>query len=468
MADTYPEHPVIMVDDEESWRISFETALNAAGIDNIIGCGDGRKVMSLLVEHDASVLLLDLILPEIGGQEILPNVVREFPEVPVIIISGMNELDTAVNCMRNGAYDYLVKTAGQTELVSAVKRAIELRGLRAEYETLKTKFLYERLENPRAFRDIVTQNKRMGKIFQYAEAIAASDSPVLISGETGVGKELVAKAVHNLSGRGGPFVAVNVAGLDDTVFSDTLFGHVKGAFTNAAQKRAGLVSKAMGGTLLLDEIGDLNPESQVKLLRLLQENEYFPLGADNPVRSGARVITATQLDLETSIKSGQFRKDLFYRLNTHHIKMPPLRERRDDLPLLVDYFMRKASSNLKKRRPPVPEKLVGLLKGYSFPGNIRELQSMVFDAMAGHKSGLLPMEPFRACIEENPVATASAQDAKEGGTIFANWDRLPHLKDAAKELVAEAILRTGGNRSAAAELLGITRQALSWRLKQEE
>lgn len=463
----YPSLPVLMVDDEESWLFGFETSLNAAGIDNILTCGNGGEALEILAGRNIGVMLLDLIMPSLGGEDILASVTRDYPEIPVIVISGMNELDIAVKCIKMGAYDYLVKTTGEDELVAAVKRAVELRELRNEYAMLKTRFLRDELENPGAFEGIVTKNRQMVKIFQYVEAVAGSDSPVLITGETGVGKELIAKAVHKLSGRRGPFMAVNVAGLDDNVFSDTLFGHLKGAFTDANRRREGFVSKASGGTLFLDEIGDLSRDSQVKLLRLLQENEYFPLGSDIPLGSDARVVAATQMDLAACAKSGRFRKDLYYRLNTHHVHIPPLRDRLDDLPFLTDHFLDEASLKLGKPKPPVPERLLPLLETCRFQGNVRELRSMVFDGMASCKSGRLPLEPFKKEVLKNrtddfrPVETG----AHENGTVFSGFKNLPTLKQVSKELVAEAMIRAKGNRTAAAEILGVTRQALSWRLK---
>jgi DNA-binding NtrC family response regulator len=290
----------------------------------------------------------------------------------------------------------------------------------------------------------------------------------LVTGETGVGKELVSKAIHKLSQRKGAFVPVNVAGLDDSVFADTLFGHKKGAFTGADQARSGLVDQASGGTLFLDEIGDLSPASQVKLLRLLQDGEYFPLGSDVGKRSDARVVVATNQDIQSLQESGKFRKDLYYRLCAHQVCIPPLRERLEDLPVLLDHFLEKASETMGKKKPTPPRELLTLLATYPFPGNIRELQSLVLDAVSNHKSGKLSMEPFKSYLRQKQ--TASDIDPKQVSqgeklTVFFS-EQLPTLKQTEQLLISEAMKRARHNQAIAAQWLGITRQALNKRLKQ--
>jgi DNA-binding NtrC family response regulator len=284
-----------LVDDEEQALKSFEMVLRSASMNNFISCHDSRDVMPLLHSRDIEVMLLDLRMPHISGEELLPKIISDYPEVPVIIVTGANDVETAVKCMQQGAFDYIVKPAEKSRLVASTRRAVEIRELQRENRLLKTHVLSNKLDTPEAFSEIITISTGMRSIFQYVEAIAASPRPVLITGETGVGKELIARAVHRLSHRTGAFVPVNVAGLDDNVFADTLFGHKKGAFTDAREARSGLVEQAAGGTLFLDEIGDLNTASQVKLLRLLQEGEYFPLGSDLAKRSNARIVVAGRL-----------------------------------------------------------------------------------------------------------------------------------------------------------------------------
>lgn len=307
-------------------------------------------------------------------------------------------------------------------------------------------------------------------IFSYAESIAKTSHPVLISGETGTGKELMANAIHRLSGNPGQFVATNVAGLDDNVFSDTLFGHVKGAFTGADSDRAGLIEKAADGTLFLDEIGDLSASSQIKLLRLLQEREYMPLGMDTNCRSNARIIASTHVDLWKLQQKEMFRQDLHYRLRTHRIIIPPLRERKEDLPALVDHFVRAAAESLNKKLPRIPKELMGILENYLFPGNIRELQAMIFDAIAQADGGVLPLAVFREHIAQAKKAqNGNDEDRVAGGSVPISFaDPLPTIKEATRMLIEEAMLRAGNNQSTAASMLGISQQALSKRLRQWE
>jgi DNA-binding NtrC family response regulator len=429
--------------------------------------------MNLLASRPVEAMLLDLNMPHIDGRELLGQINQAFPEIPVIIVTGAVEVETAVQCMKSGAFDYVVKPVEDERLVSAVHRALAFRELKRENQALKQHILSHTLERPEAFAGIVTRNKKMLAIFQYIESIAQTSQPVLIRGETGVGKELIARVLHALSGLKGHFVAVNVAGLDDNVFSDTLFGHAKGAFTGAESERQGLIQRASGGTLFLDEIGDLSPASQVKLLRLLQENEFFPLGRDDTKRADSRIVASTNADLWELQKSGKFRKDLNFRLATHRIYVPPLRERLDDLPLLVAHFLEKAASELGKKTPTPPEELVPLLRHYPFPGNIRELKTLLFDATSRQKEGILPLEVFKAHIRRYQARELPAAGGEHSGTAHGQEGlafprKLPTIKQAADLLVAEAMKRANGNQTIAAGMLGITQQALSKRLKKTE
>jgi DNA-binding NtrC family response regulator len=317
------------------------------------------------------------------------------------------------------------------------------------------------LEHPEAFAEIVTRDAAVLAKLKYAESIAANSNPVLITGESGVGKELVARAIHRLSGRTGKFVSENIAGLDDTMVTDTLFGHAKGAFTDAELTRKGLVEEARGGTLFLDEIGDMSVNSQVKLLRLIEEKEYRPLGLDEVRISDARIIIATNVNLEKKLEEGKFREDLYYRL-THHLNIPPLRERTDDLPLLVEHFARMSAEALGVRTPAIPKELILLLACYSFPGNIRELKNMMDNALGRNKARSLPLGFFKEYIRSNSNKRA------ELGVQLPFTDRFPTLKELDSFLMAEALRRTGGNQSSAAKLLGLSASALSRRLNRQE
>ena len=465
----YPALPVIVVDDEIQALKSCELMLCSGGIENILTCPDSRELRELLAAHEPSVILLDLFMPHISGEELMPLISRDFPHVPVIVVTGQNDVDTAVTCMKAGAFDYLVKPVEKSRMISCVRRAVEIRELRHEYSVLSRRMLSDELENPGMFSRIVTNSPKMRSIFRYMEAVAGTTRPVLITGETGVGKELIANIIHQLSGRKGGFIALNAAGLDDNVFSDTLFGHVKGAFTGAGSLRSGLVEKAAGGTLFLDEIGDLSMISQVKLLRLLQEREYLPMGADVPKFTDARVIASTNRDLHTLQNKGLFRKDLYYRLKTHHIHVPPLRERPGDLPILVDHFLEKSSRSLGKKKPTPPPELLTLLSTYHFPGNVRELEAMIDDAVSNHRSGKLSMEVFKRHIRKiSPGKEQRERTVLDSGReFFSCCATLPTLKEASHFLIEEALRRSKGNQTIAAQLLGITQSALSKRLKRD-
>jgi DNA-binding NtrC family response regulator len=372
--------------------------------------------------------------------------------------------------MKSGAFDYIVKPVDENRLIASVKKSLQYGELRQENLALKEQLRESTLQRPEAFNSIITNSPKMLLLFKYIESTANTPEPVLIRGETGTGKELIAKAIHRLSGNTGKFVAINVAGLDDNVFSDTLFGHVKGAFTGADTDRPGLIERAANGTLFLDEIGDLSPSSQIKLLRLLQEKEYMPLGQDTNRTSSARIVASTHIDLWSLQQKELFRQDLHYRLRTHRIILPPLRERKEDLDVLVDHFIQCAAETLKKKKPRVPQELMVLLETYSFPGNIRELQAMVFDAVAQTNNGILPLGVFRNHISratQLDEAKHHGSDRHEGIPItFA--DPLPTIKQATRMLVEEAMHRAGNNQSTAASLLGISQQALSKRLKNLE
>jgi DNA-binding NtrC family response regulator len=468
MSETaFPHLPVMLVDDEAQALTSFEMTLRSAGMNHFIGCPDSREVMSILVHREIEIMLLDLWMPHVSGEELLRQITADYPDIPVIIVTGADDVETAVKCMKQGAFDYIVKPVEKSRLVSSVKRGIELRELHRENQLLKARVLSDRLSRPEAFADIVTVSPAMRSIFQYIEAVAPSPRPLLITGETGVGKELVAQAVHTLSNRKGAFIPVNVAGLDDHVFADTLFGHKKGAFTGAMEGRAGLLEQAASGTLFLDEIGDLSAVSQVKLLRLLQDGEYLPLGYDLAKRSDARMVVATNQDLEAARRSGRVRKDLYYRLCGHHIHIPPLRDRPEDLAVLLDHFLGKAAESLGRKKPTPPDELIKLLAAYHFPGNVRELESMVYNAVSLHSSGKISMDAFKAEVFKKQPGLAGdlteKPDEAVGQVVFP--ERLPTLKRIEQLLVDEALRRSGDNQSIAAAMLGITRQALNKRLK---
>jgi DNA-binding NtrC family response regulator len=319
------------------------------------------------------------------------------------------------------------------------------------------------LERPQAFARIVTQNPEMRLIFQYLESIAPTPLPVLITGETGVGKELFAEAIHDLSCVHGKLVTVNVAGVDDDLFSDTLFGHKRGGFTGADRERPGLIEMAAGGTLFLDEIGDLSLGSQVKLLRLLQDGKYYPIGSDTVKLTDARIIVATNQDLDVMQQKGSFRKDLYYRLRAHHVHIPPLRHRKEDIPLLVDHLLERAAAILGKKKPTPPRELSPLLENLPFPGNIRELEGIVVDLVSRHKSGVLSIASIRGRMA--PAVTLEVlSEIEESDQPLAFGEQMPTLKEAERLVIEEAMKRCRGIQTLAARMLGMSRRALNNRV----
>jgi DNA-binding NtrC family response regulator len=461
--------PVVIVDDETHILDSFSLILRSAGIGNVRTFDDSMKVMPFLNEQRAAAVVLDLLMPHTSGIELLGQIKQEFPDVPVIIMTAMNDLDTAVECMKKGAFDYLVKPVEKNRFVSLVKKALEINELRDEVHALKKYLLSGTLTNKDAFSLICTQSQKLFAVCQYAEAIACTQQPVLISGETGVGKELIARAIHDLSRRSGKLVAVNAAGLDDMMFSDTLFGHEKGAYTGADNRRDGLIAQATGGTLFLDEIGDVSEASQIKILRLLEEGVYYPLGSDMDSHSDARIVASTNKNLQEMIAAGTFRKDLYYRLCSHHVEIPPLRERLEDIPLLVNKFLEEAAESMNKKKPTLPPELFTLLSTYHFPGNVRELKALVYDAVAQHKGGVLSMESFKKAIGSkgsNQGGISSA--AKKPIALSYTFSRFPTFKETEDYLIEEAMKLSKGNQTIAASLLGITRQGLYKRLRKEK
>lgn len=460
----YPEFGILLVDDEPAFIRSLSLALERrGGITHLYQTSDSREVMTQIEQNpDIELVLLDLNMPHLSGDVLLKQIVERHPNVGVIIVSGMNQIESAVDCIRIGAYDYFVKTTEENRLLEGIKRAITMQEMRRENEAMRRRFLSDTIERPEVFKSIITQDKKLRSIFQYLESVAGSRQPVMISGESGVGKEHIAEAVHKLSGRKGELVSVNVAGIDDEVFADTLFGHSKGAFTGADRKRAGMVEAAAEGTLFLDEIGDLSHTSQTKLLRLLQEGDYYPLGSDKPKRSRARVVVATHHDVKKLVEEGSFRKDLYFRLCIHQIEVPPLRERKGDIPLLFEHFLAQAAADMDKTVPAFPKELPILLSTYHFPGNIRELQALVYDAVSQHKSHTLSMEVFRRVIENGNLETSVVE---ENSSLFDPNRPLPTLQEISELLITEAMTRSQGNQSLASRMLGISQPALSKRLK---
>ncbi|WP_224982004.1 sigma-54-dependent transcriptional regulator [Geomonas agri] len=457
---------LLIIEDEEAVLRGLATYFSDSGY-QVETAADGAAGLEAFRRECPDIIFTDLRMPVLSGHEVIREVKQHCPDTPVVVISGTGVVKDAVEALRLGAWDYVEKPVHDLEaLEHIVKKALEHSMLRNQVAGLKQKLLSGSVRRPEVFASIVTRSSVLGGIFQYIEVIAPTPQPVLICGETGTGKELFARAVHDASGRKGRFVALNVAGLDDQMLSDTLFGHARGAFTGADKQRDGVIAQAAGGTLFLDEIGDLNEASQIKLLRLLQEGEYFPLGADHPKKSDARMVLATHRNLLERVGQGSFRQDLYYRLFAHQVCIPPLRERPDDIPLLLEHFLAEAAAMLGKNKPTPPRELCSYLAAYAFPGNVRELKAVVYEAVTRHTQGVLSMACFLKAMGSAPAPApaASAQAGTEVVLREGQLERMPTLDEAEDVLIEQAMRRAGNNQGIAAGYLGINRSALNKKL----
>ncbi len=452
-------HGILVVDDEPATLRACDLALRSGGLGPVSVCDDPHEALRLVQERAFALVLLDLSMPGISGEVVLERLRQDFPALPVIMITAYNDAETAMRCMRAGAFDYLTKPLDKDRLLTTVRRALDVRALMVENLRLRDQLLGNGDFDAQAFRSMVTQDEGMHAIFRYASTIAPSVEPVLITGETGVGKDLMAKAIHTLSGRAGRFVALNAAGLDEQMFSDVLFGHAKGAYTGAAGSRDGLLQKAAGGTIFLDEIGDVALPLQSRLLRVIESGEYYAGGSDRLLRSDARVVVATNRDVQELCTSGRMRRDLFYRLDVHHIHLPPLRERGGDIGLLAAVFAEAAAAALQRPVPDVPPEVIRLLQQHDWPGNIRELKAVMTDAVSWAGKTLV-IDGLHAKLRLGQLADRPAQ---AGGGDDA--DGVLTIREAIEALVHRAMRQANGNQSQAARLLGISQPALSKRLK---
>ncbi len=461
----YPEFSLLLVDDEESWlRTLSLSLLSAAGIDNVTTCRDGRKVMGILEKEDVGLVLLDLTMPNLQGEEILQDIRAHHPDVKVIIITGRNDVDAVVQCMKNGAFDYFIKIWGEDRLITGIRHAVQIVELERQNRRAGERFLERDLDHPEAFASIVTASDAMNRIFRYVEAISVSREPVIVTGESGVGKEEIARAVHAVSGRG-ELVGVNMAGLNDSMLEDTLFGHKRGAFTNAQDERGGLVVRARDGTLFLDEIGEMSNAAQAKLLRFIQEGEYYPIGSDVPKKLSCRVVVATNRDLDKGLKDGSFRRDLFYRF-AHRIHIPPLRERREDIPLLIAHFLRRSAEAFRRRPQTVSPAAMLMLSRYDWPGNVRELQKTMLHT-ASLPAEVLDIDDFVPMLDAEAIPDGNAPGAEDLLDLLLRLDEMPSFAEMKQIMTNAALIRGGGRQTAAAKILGISQPALSKRLKAE-
>ncbi len=471
MSDSSLVTPVLIVDDDNAVITAERRLLEGGGVAPVLAFTDASAAVRALADYPFALVLLDVRMPGLSGLDALAAIRSARPEATVAMVSGVTELDTALECIRRGAADYLVKPVEPVRLLRFVKNALEQLQLRASYRVVRSGLVGEGPlpELP----GLRTANPKLRTIYGYCASIAPLRAPLLIRGETGTGKDVLARAVHAASGRSGPFVSVNAGGLDDALFSDALFGHRRGAYTGAGEAREGLVAKARGGTLFLDEIGDLESASQVKLLRLIENNEYLPLGSDDPRSAEARIILATHQDLRLLMGDSRFRKDLYYRISTYEVELPPLRERPEDIPELFERFLEEARAE-QGGTFDFAESSLDLLLEYDFPGNIRELRAFAQRAATRAIASASRRVDTSVLLEEGALAAAAArfERVRHGGKGSGLEDVLESLPSPLPDLSAwqgllirEALRRSGGNISMAARSIGQSPQALHQRLR---
>ncbi len=435
--------PVLIVDDDTGLLLSIKTTLMSSGMPEPAFVSDSRRVIDLIRKHHFHLILIDLIMPHIDGIELLRQVKTEFPDIECIIMTAVDEVSSAVKAMRFGAYDYLVKPVTSEKLIIVINNALEKYSLRHELSLYERKQSFSDLESPMAFTDIVAEDEAMALVFRQVEVVAATDYSVVITGESGTGKEMLARVIHNLSNRSNaPFVAVNMAAFSKTIFEDEFFGHTKGAYTDASTDKIGFFEAAECGSLFLDEITELEPSLQGKLLRVLEEKEIYRLGSTKRRNVDVRIIAATNRDINEEIKQGGFRADLFYRLNRYCIKIPPLRERKKDILPLARHFLKKHATINHKKINSLSLDLTERLLEYSFPGNVRELENTISSAVLLEKGNVLTLSSTLNLI-------TSLKQYKSRDTA------LPSLAELEKQHISRALESSGGNRSNAAKILGV-------------
>ncbi len=443
---------LLVVDDEESHRIMLRAVLQEEGYD-VTEAADGPEGIKAVEEGPFDVILLDIRLPTLGGIETLTEIRKISPFTPVLMMTAYASVKTAVEALRAGAFDYLTKPLDIEELKILVEKALEHYHLREENLSLR-----ERLGDRFDFSKIIGKSRKMKELFELLSQVAPTDATVLILGESGTGKELVANAIHQNSPRSrGPFIKVACAALPETLLESELFGHERGAFTGAVARREGRFQAAHRGTIFLDEVGEMSPATQAKLLRVLQEKEFEPLGSTRTTKVDVRVIAATNKDLTAEVKEGRFREDLYYRLNVVPVLLPPLRERKEDIPALAVHFFTIYRDKNRKELKEISGKTLDLLVRYDWPGNIRELENCIERGVIMARGDIIAPADLPASI------LALSQEKPDSGISFPSGISLEEME---KALILKTLEDTGGNRSRAAEILGINRRTLQLKLKE--
>lgn len=448
---------ILVVDDEVAIRRALERYLSGIGY-QVFGVENAEDALKILDKETIDLALVDLVMPKIDGIELIRRMKSRVPDIVVIVMTAYGTITSAVEAMRAGAYHYLTKPFQLEDISSLIATALEHRRLKEENWYLK-----KQLKNKYKFENIVGDSEAMMRVFQLIEKVADTDSTVLILGESGTGKELVARAIHYNSKRSAcPLITVNCGAIPETLLESELFGHVRGAFTGAHMTKEGRFDAADTGTIFLDEIGDMSMKLQVKILRVLQERKFEPVGSTKSHEVDVRIITATNQDLEKAVKEGRFREDLFYRLNVIPVRIPPLRERRSDIPLLIHHFLDRANREGERAIEGISDEAMNVLVNYNWPGNVRELENLI-ERLTVLKSG------GRIEISDLPPHLASDNSGIfEGGAVYIPEEGIS-FKDAVSgyemQLIRRAMKSTGGNKNKAANLLRLNRTTLVEKIK---
>ncbi len=459
--ESIPENntSILIVDDEPGILLSMKATMVSSGMPEPALVSDSRRVLSLLEKHRFSLVLLDLIMPDKNGLELLQEIKEEFPETECVVLTGIDEASSAVQAIKYGAYDYIVKPITIEKLTIIVDRALERYNLKRGLSLFETKQSFSNLHRPYAFNSMVAEDESMALVFHQAEAVALSDYSVVISGESGTGKEVLARIIHFLSSRSdSTFLAVNMGAFTGGLFESEFFGHTKGAYTNAVSDKSGFFEEADGGTLFLDEITELELPLQSKLLRVIQEKELYRLGSPKARNFDVRFISATNKDINDEIKNGKFRADLFYRLNMYHINIPPLRSRRKDILPLSKHFIKKYATINNKKINSLSKKFKNQLLQYNFPGNVRELENIIASSILMAKDKIL--EPSSAVnLEKFQFDKVDDMDEVNPESDF------PTLADVEKKHIKKAMDKAEGDRQIAAMMLGVNASTVYRKLK---
>jgi len=440
---------ILIVEDEAKMRRLLELNLGEDGF-STFSTGDAEAGLKLVREHAIDLVLTDLKLPGMNGLEFLQAVKRQNAALPVVVMTAFGSVETAVEAMKAGASDYVLKPFSLTEMRMVIHKELDVRNLREENRSLR-EALGKRYSHP----NVVARSPKMQEVLATVERVAPTNSTVLLGGESGVGKDLIARAIHEKSRRAsGPFLKINSTAIPENLLESELFGYEKGAFTGAGASKPGKFELADKGTLFLDEIGDVPPATQVKLLRVLQEREFERLGGTRTIKVDVRLVAATNRDLRAALEEGTFREDLYYRLNVVPIDIAPLRERKEDIPDLVNLFVARFAADSGKAIEGIAPEAMQILVNYHWPGNVRELQNIVERACALAKGNLLEVGDIHLDVRPAKTSNGSGGFLPEGMTL-EQWE---------DEMVQEALRRANGNKSQAARLLGLSRNALRYRL----